>query len=98
MKQFCKRLVSLIAVIIPAAFAGHSILDATFAAFRAVKYQSRRDGSHLSRHVIRFFVAAGQIVAQMVTRFLDRSGHIDGVEPLWLTSSVFMNRTSMRSI
>ena len=38
MKQLCKTLVSLIAVIIRAAFAGHSILDATFAAFRAVKY------------------------------------------------------------
>lgn len=57
MNQFCKTLVSLIAVIIHAAFAYHSILDATFAAFRAVKYHSRRDGSHLSRNVVRFFVA-----------------------------------------
>ena len=81
MKQFCKTLVSLIAVIIYSAFDCHSILDATFAAFRAVKYHSRRDGSHLSRNVVRFFVA-GQIAAQMVTRFLDRSGHIDGVETI----------------
>ena len=57
MKQFCKTLVSLIAVIIYSAFDCHSILDATFAAFRAVKYHSRRDGSHLSRNVVRFFVA-----------------------------------------
>ena len=54
MKQFCKTLVSLIAVIIYSAFDCHSILDATFAAFRAVKYHSRRDGSHLSRNVVRF--------------------------------------------
>ena len=81
MKQFCKTLVSLTADI-RAAFAGHSIRDATFAAFRAVKYQSQSDGSHLLRHVVRFFVAARQIAAQMVTLFLDRSGHIDGVETI----------------
>lgn len=65
MKQFCKTLVSLIAVIIRAAFAYHSILDATFAAFRAAKYHSRRDGSQLSRRTLFDFSQQGQIAAHI---------------------------------